>query len=243
MLNENPVKGQNSQNEPREFFREDIDEKASQASFEQELAGMQFDEKAVADASYELLSNTKGYSLIRGEIVGKKDASADTFKEDQFAKYVEDQGGRKYLGEVFNRGRAKLFAGYLKSVKDFDNYMNLLESKDPKDQKKLENFKASPLGQKYLDFLATTEPENQTFASAIEAGLFNLNLDLETIVGYGLIHFEDQNRKQRIEVLKRRQASEEMDFLLKYWKTGKRPDGPDYEVPPYTGPADPRDAE
>lgn len=215
-----------------------------EAQFEKSLKDLKFDAQATTDASYELLSKTRGYSLLRGEIAGKRDASATPISKDQVKAYIEQQGGEKYLREVFDRGRTMLQKGFEDQVKRFPDYLKLLSEGEGR---KAENFRESVFGKKLAAMTKKYQSKGAedlggrvTFANAVKEGVFDLKPDLEHVVRHGFTYFEYKNRKQRLAVLKRKELETVMaEKGPAPERTSVPLDKPSTDVPPSRPPVPP----
>ncbi len=95
--------------------------------FNKNLDALKYDEAKIADEMYEVLSGTLGYSLIKSEILNVADPSMKKITREDFDKYVQSQGGSKFLKEIFARGVVGLRGDFKKQKEKFASSVKTLQ--------------------------------------------------------------------------------------------------------------------
>jgi hypothetical protein len=205
------------------------------ATFEKELAGLKFDEKVVADEMFDLLSraNYNGYTLVRGEILGKLHPGSEAMTREQFDAYVAKQGGRKFLEKIFLRGKAALSAQFSRAKKDFEwvkdvisqyeeGKMNGLSDEELIMTRKEVNMAKSGFADKVrkageMAGLKGAGISKLTFEQAFASGVVYSDAFSASFAGaaeYGSTWWEYVNRRERTATLKRAELSKKPARVL-----------------------------
>ncbi len=189
---------------------ESNDVKAS--DFDNKLNELKFDGKGLKNEMYDILAKSKGYSLIRGEVVNKEDASMDEINVWDLDAYVEENGGEDFLKQIYEKGVAGLKKDFENQKQKLKNNISVLQS-DKKDFR-TRSFKESRLAAKILEVAAASnvEVEDLTFEQAFNHNLYSDSLrpTLKGVAEYGLTWFEYKNRNARKAALKRKKQAEEV---------------------------------
>ncbi|MCX6735168.1 MAG: hypothetical protein NTZ25_04665 [Candidatus Peregrinibacteria bacterium] len=186
------------------------DVKAS--DFDKKLNELKFDEKALKTEMYEILANSQGYSLIRGEINDVSDASNKKFGQAHLDSYVIEQGGTDFLKQVYEKGVAGLKKDFENQKQKLKKNISVIQS-DKKDFR-TQSFKESRLAAKIIEVAAASnvEVEDLTFEQAFNHNLFSDSLKptIKGVAEYGLTWFEYKNRNARKAALKRKEQSRDV---------------------------------
>ena len=189
---------------------ENADIKAS--DFDKKLNELKFDGKELKNEMYAVLARSNGYSLIRGEIVNKEDASMDSINVWDLDAYVEESGGDQFLKDIYEKGVAGLKKDFENQKEKLKKNISVLQS-DKKDFR-TRSFKESLFAAKILEVAAASNVgvEDLTFEKAFNHNLFSDSLrpTLKGVAEYGLTWFEYKNRNTRKAALKRKQQSEDV---------------------------------
>jgi len=180
------------------------EKKDFKSEFTDNLNSIEFRKDDLTKEVYSRLTGSKGFSLIKGEIAKKRDASAEVITQDQVDKYIRTQGGEGYLKEIFNRGKAGLLRDFNNTERKFADHIKLLTEEG----RRGDNFRTSQFGQRLAKFVESAGGAgNAKFEDAIKSGLYEIKSDLNTIAEYGLTYFEYNNRTKRLNALKRMKVS------------------------------------
>lgn len=204
--------------------REDLSESRSRsASFEKDLVKLEFNEEDVANSMFDVLSkaNYNAFTLIRGEIKGELNpTSVPPITRDQFNAYIRKQGGRKFLEQIFLRGKAALSGNFRRLKKDFETTKSAiieydfekstgLSDEDMLLTRKEKNLAQSGFADKIREAARKLKVDNfadMTFSKAFDSGMVYGDFFEPSAKGaaeYGLSWFEYRNRKGRQAKLKR----------------------------------------
>jgi len=200
------------------------------ATFERDLARLEFNEKAVADEMFGILSQSQynAYTLVRGEVLGKLHPESDPMTREQFDAYVAKQGGKKFLEQIFMRGKAGLAKEFRESKKDFEKQKEMVSLYEtaklsgeepsmfvtPKDRNFGESGVADKIraaGEKF-GIKGADIFNKLTFEQAFDSGLVysdSFSASAKGAAEYGLSWFEYRNRSERTARLERAELSAE----------------------------------
>lgn len=177
------------------------------SGFLDNLSKLKFDEKALKDEMYKVLSNPRGYSLVKGEIVNKVDASMSSINVWDLDAYIEESGGEDFLKEIYNRGVAGLKKDFEKQKQKLKKNIAVLQS-DRKDFS-TKSFQDSKLAEniRRVAEASSVDVKDLTFEQAFNHNLFGnyLRPTMQGVAEYGLTWLEYKNRASRKAILKRKE--------------------------------------
>lgn len=179
------------------------------ADFSKNLNSLKFDERDLQNEMSKILAKSVGYSLIKGEIANKADASMTEINAWNVESYVKEQGGQEFLKKIYEKGVAGLRNSFNNQKTKLKANIALLLS-DKKDFK-TESFKDSKVAEdiRRVATECNVEVADLTFEQAYEHGLFSNSLKptMKGVAEYGLTWFEYSNRATRQAKLKRKKQS------------------------------------
>ncbi|MBD3360795.1 hypothetical protein GF366_03270, partial [Candidatus Peregrinibacteria bacterium] len=139
--------------------------------FNRKVEKLSFDEENAKDQMFDILSKSRGFSLIKGEITGEIDPGGKKITKEMFEKYLLKNGGSRFVERIFNKGQEKLKRDFRRLKRKFRRYKRLMFRKG----RVAENFQKSMLGKRLMEIAGGKENiKSLKFEDAYEKGFFNI---------------------------------------------------------------------
>jgi len=178
-------------------------------AIEREMKKSRYNGNEFLDLAAQELISGKGYSLIKGEMFGKLDASKETVTKDKVAEYFDRFGGDEFKRYVFEKSKKSIVKEYQTNPELYwRKYAEDYDKRAAKGDKGLtaEEQKVSDLVAQVLFEKEKTSLHELSLKDAIDNGLFP-KFEMKNIVARALSIWETQDGLVRKRALKKSTAT------------------------------------
>ncbi len=182
-------------------------------AIEREMKNSKYDSKEFMQLVSDELMSGKGYTLIKGEMFGKVDASGEKVTKDKIDIYLEGLGGDDFGRDIFDKAKKNIVKEYQSNPEEYwKRYAEDYDRRSFVDKKTGKNA-LTPEEQKNSDAVAQVLFNKEKIAlrdislkDAIDNHLFP-KFEIKNIVLRALTIWETQDRTVRLKALKKNAAT------------------------------------